>query len=86
VRGRKANVGVSAFGGVAMAKKKNVAGELITEETLQAVARIIGEHSAAAQVLRDIAERRARGEEPICFKIGNRYIVCDAKDCHVDEV
>ncbi len=51
--------------------------DIVTEDVLEQVAKIIGPHSAADQALRDLKVRRARGEDPVCFKHGSSFIVVD---------
>jgi hypothetical protein len=52
----------------------------VTEETLRVTASIIGPHAAAHGALRDMEERRAKGQMPVCYQVGNSLIVLDAKE------
>lgn len=47
----------------------------VPRSTLEATARIFGEHSAAANALKDADARARAGEEVAFFKVGNTILV-----------
>lgn len=47
----------------------------IPRSTLEATARILGEHSAAASALKDAETRTAAGQAVAFFKVGNTILV-----------
>lgn len=47
----------------------------VPRATLEATARILGEHSAAAKALSDADAREATGQEVAFFKAGDRILV-----------
>jgi hypothetical protein len=47
----------------------------VTRSTLEATARILGEHSAAASALKDADSRAETGQEVAFFKLGNTILV-----------
>lgn len=61
---------------VAMGKRHKPAP--IAEDALARVAHILGPSSGAAKALDDIRQRRAKGEAPQCWVIGNTYFVVPA--------
>lgn len=47
----------------------------IAETALRRIAGILGGGSAAAQALRNIAERRTAGEDAVCYQYGRAFVV-----------
>lgn len=50
-------------------------GNLVSEETLHRVARIMGQSSAAADAIKDVERRKAAGEDVVILVRGSAWLV-----------
>lgn len=52
---------------------------IISEETLERMAHILGNSSAAQQALNDLRRRRQAGQDPVCYNMTDNMLLVGPK-------